>query len=152
MAIIKTVQTKAGLSAPSVVKTTAGFTVLPEHEMNTAQPVKLWEATKMYQPVTASSVGSKYFVVALRPDLKLAARYIEGRLSVRAEGTGLPNYFNAFIESGFNAGTGYYSLHVQVGGDKMLSRTLGSILLGLNVDFTLVAGMPAKLIGKGEAS
>ena len=106
-------------------------------KMKWATPVKLTDATQMYQPVYGTSGGSRYFVVAANKDLRIAARFQGGSLSVRIEGPGLDKNTGAIVQCGFDMhlpGKNYASLHLSVGGDPVLAnKTLGAVLLGLGL-------------------
>lgn len=109
----------------------------PKKQLHTATPVKLRDATLLYQPVYGTSSGSRYFMVAANPDLRVAARLDGGTLSVRIEGPGWTKHANEIAEAGFtnvDKAKGYASLHLNVGIDMNTARkTLGAILLGLGV-------------------
>lgn len=123
----------------------------PVGQMDTAEMMPLISAKRLLQPVSASSMGSRYFVVALRPDLKIAARYKDDHLSIRAEGDGMTKFAPNLSNAGFKNDNGYRSLHLgPVGGPAMMGRTLGSVLLGLNIEFTTIAAQPQVLVGKGK--
>jgi hypothetical protein len=94
----------------------------------------LEKADKLYQPVSATSAGSRYVVMGLGPSLKVAARLKGGVLSVRVEGDVVENK-EALESAGLNLKNGYASEHFHVGTDMMAKRTLGSIMLGLGVEF-----------------
>lgn len=96
-------------------------------------PVLLKNATKLYQPVRASSPTSVYHVVALNQDLRIAARLLKGNLSLRAEGNIL-KYQQQLINAGFEPDhfPEYCSVHLAVGTNPvMAARTLGSFIGGL---------------------
>lgn len=107
-------------------------------ELKTASPVKLRDATMMYQPVHGTSPGSRYFVVAANKDLRVAARYTSnGKLSVRIEGPSWQKYAANITDCGFtnvDSKKDYASVHLDVGHDMvMANKTLGALLLGLGV-------------------
>jgi len=62
-------------------------------KMFTAPTVTMIKATKLYQPVSGTSSGSRYFIIALSPAIKVAARWKKGHasegLALRVEGPGL---------------------------------------------------------------
>lgn len=115
----------------------APWSEFPEHMKKSAPLIPLRQATQMYQPVQGTSAGSRYYVVAANADLRVAARFQSGTLSVRIEGKGWDKYKAAIVASGFgkvSPNKQYASLHLEVGHDKvMASKTLGAVLLGLGI-------------------
>jgi hypothetical protein len=109
-----------------------------EEQMMTMEPVKLRDATHMYQPVKASSSGSRYFLVAACAALKVGVRYKDGNLSVRLEGPQWSSCIPQMTECGFTTiehAQAYASMHVKVNDMTLARKTLGAILAGLNVHF-----------------
>ena len=97
---------------------------------------KLREAKKMYQPVHGSSTGSRYFMVAGNADLRIAARFKGGTLSVRIEGDGWAKHAQSMATCGFDThgDKSYASVHLAVGGDLVLAnKTLGALIMGLGI-------------------
>lgn len=114
-----------------------GWANFPKHLMKSATPVPLAAANRMYQPVNGTSKGSRYYLVAGRSDLGVAARYDGHKLSVRIEGTGLAKWSSRMQACGFD-GVGpaskHTSLHLECGDPILASKTLGAILMGLNIE------------------
>jgi hypothetical protein len=54
--------------------------------------VALKDAVAMYEPVKGTNAGSIYYTFAFFPGLKMAARIMGSKLSVRAEGQMLDSY------------------------------------------------------------
>lgn len=104
-------------------------------KLSSAPTVKLRDATQMYQPVQGTSQGSRYFMVAAGSGLRVAARYDGSSLSVRIEGDKLKEHKTKIVSNQFKTGANndYASLHLEVGDLAMASKTLGAILLGLNI-------------------
>lgn len=104
-------------------------------KMKTAPQVKLRDANQMYQPVHGTSPGSRYYVVAGSDDLRVAARYTTGTLSVRIEGPKLAQHSASIKAGGFElkAAKDYASVHLSVDNDQLAAKTLGAILMGLGV-------------------
>lgn len=101
--------------------------------------IKLETATALGQKVAGTSPGSVYHVIALNPRVKLAARLLDGELSLRAEGplmTGAEKQGLAQLGMTFSAGGNYYSTHFKLG-DVPLARVLGAVLYGCSIAFTL---------------
>jgi hypothetical protein len=113
------------------------WALFEKSKMKSATLVKLRDATQMYQPVQGTSSGSRYYMVAANNDLRIAARYKSGTLSIRIEGPKFDKYTAVMEQCGFSKSDkseGYASLHLEVGDDMMLaSKTLGAVLLGLNL-------------------
>ena len=114
--------------------------------MFTAPLTKLRDATLLYQPVSGTSGGSRYFMVAANQDLRIGARLHGGTLSVRIEGPGWKKHVNGIKAVGFekvDKDQDYASLHLNVGADAMLAnKTFGAILLGLGIDDRDAAAEP----------
>jgi hypothetical protein len=109
-----------------------------EKTMKTAPLTKLRDANQMYQPVFGTSGGSRYYVVAGGPDIRVAARLAGGSLSIRIEGPNFSAHAAKYKALGLkNGGTGdYASIHLDVGKDPvMASKTLGAVLMGLGIPF-----------------
>lgn len=104
---------------------------------DTAKPVNLAIASQLYQPVNGTSPGSRYWVVGANEDIRVAARYQGGELSMRIEGPNWSKYEANLAKVGFNKISkvkGYASLHLAIGHDKMVAaKALGAILMGLGV-------------------
>ena len=104
--------------------------------LKTATPIKLRDATRMYEPVKGSSPNSRYFLVAANQDLRIAARYKGTSLSVRIEGPDWTKHGACIQACGFDnvqLAQGYASLHLHVGDPVIASKALGAILLGLGI-------------------
>ena len=105
-------------------------------KLKTLPVCKLREAKKMYQPVHGSSTGSRYFMVAGNADLRIAARFKGGTLSVRIEGDGWAKHAQSMATCGFDThgDKSYASVHLAVGGDLVLAnKTLGALIMGLGI-------------------
>jgi hypothetical protein len=134
---------------PSPATTVAG--IFPIEKMTGSHIVKLHQATQLYEPVHGSSAGSRYFVVALRPDLKVAARYRKNQLSVRIEGQGLSSYSKYLSDAGFPVqhGQTYTSLHLNVPTTQLAARSLGAVLGGLDMEWQTAAPKISVIANKG---
>lgn len=124
--------------------------VFPESEMMTAQTVKLKDADKLYQPVAGTSAGSRYFVIALAPDLKVAARYKNDEVSVRVEG-GVQAYKQLLKDNQFNIGGDgqYASLHVKTPELILARRVIGAVITGMGLPIVSPVPVFDLLVGKG---
>ena len=120
--------------------------------LQTAAVQQLAKATKMYQPVQGSSVGSRYFLLAGCDDVRVGVRYNGGALGIRIEGPGFNKYTKRFSEVGFaKIQKGYASLHLEVGTDAMVAnKTLGAVLLGLGIPFETPLPNLQMIAGKGS--
>lgn len=128
--------TKEKLEAIAPVKKTGMWLPFDQAKMKTAPLTKLRDATQMYQPVLGTSAGSRYYLVAANKDLRVAARYMPHKLSVRIEGPGFSKYVPEIKKAGIevHGAKGYASIHLDVGSDPtMANKTLGAILLGLGI-------------------
>lgn len=122
--------TAAAKDDPSAIQIWPVFDLKKIHSAN---PVKLRDATHMYQPVHGTSSGSRYFMVAAGKGIRVAVRYQVGQLSVRIEGDDLEKHLPKVLANQFKSGNGYASLHLEVGDPVMGAKTLGAILLGLGI-------------------
>ncbi|WP_162742361.1 hypothetical protein [Nitratireductor sp. OM-1] len=113
----------------------AGWGTFDLSQMKTAKPVPLSLADRMYQPVSGTSGNSRYYVVAGNQDIRVAARYKDGILSVRVEGPKLEKHMSAICSSGFDqkSGKNYASVHLSVVNDQLAAKSLGALLLGMGV-------------------
>lgn len=126
--------------APAYVETSmpekGKWGMMTPAEAKTMKPVSLVLADKMYQPVIGTSSPEPYYVVALRDDLKVAARLKGGSLSVRIEGTGFSKYTALLKDAELQVhGMSHASLHLDTKGAKMAARALGAVLCSLNINF-----------------
>ena len=79
----------------------SGWPVFDQKTMFTAPLTKLRDATQLYQPVSGTSGGSRYFMVAANQDLRIGARLHGGTLSVRIEGPGWKKHVTGIKAVGF---------------------------------------------------
>lgn len=130
----------------------AGFAKFPYEKMHTAELVKLRDATLMYQPVHGSSPGSRYFVIALTPDLRVAARWKDTTMSIRVEGPSFKKLADKLTACGFDNASGsgdYCSMHLTVGYDKvMASRCLGAVVASIGELTQVQTGVPSAAMVK----
>lgn len=129
---------EVGVAEPKApAKPDAMWQEFDPNKMNSAPPAHLRVATKMYQPVRGTSSNSRYFVVGGNSDIRVAARYKSGTLSVRVEGDGFDKYLSSITKAGLGAGKGgsgkYASLHLSVDDEMIAAKALGAVLLGLGV-------------------
>ena len=117
-------------------------------EMQTLPPVALLTASRMYQPIKGTTIGTRYFLIASAPEGNIAARYKGTQLSLRVEGK-ITSAKHTMQENGFNVAPGYASLHLTCPDTMMLKRAVGAVLLGLQLKYTTPFPEVTKIIGKG---
>lgn len=105
--------------------------VFHQSAMSSAPTVPLIHATKLYQPVDGTSSGSRYYVVAIHPECKMAARYKNGKLSVRLEGAMAGKVAGSI---GAGAGGSHYSTHLSVPPHEVL-KVLGSMISAVDLEW-----------------
>lgn len=89
----------------------------------------LANATKLYEPVSGSSINSTYYVVALGDGINIAVRYQSDRLSVRVEGAKIETYADSLVACGLSYKKGVYaSAHYQALDHIIAVKTIGAIL------------------------
>lgn len=101
------------------------------------KPIKLAEATILCQPVKGTSDGSVYYVVAISPSVKMAARIKKnGTISFRIEGKPSKEEVNLIQMSGMTpSGSSHWSIHF----DPLsvpVARCVGAFIMGLGINFT----------------
>lgn len=137
---------------PAVIatKNTPLTSTVSDSEMLTLTPMKLANATRMYYPVQGTSMGSRYYVVAVGPDIRVAARYKSNTLSLRAEGPKLMAHLASLKNVGFSAvpTKGYASVHLTVPTLLLANKSLGSLLTGLGVQFDTPIPQLQKIVSK----
>ena len=101
-------------------------------EMISGTPVELRNATKMYQPVKGTSNGSRYFVVGLHDECKVAARIKPGNdLSIRIEGNlvdSCPTFRKNLESVGFGLQSTHASFHRTGGHPFFCDMSVGAVL------------------------
>jgi hypothetical protein len=108
-------------------------------KMLTAPTVTMMEATKLYQPVRGTSSGSRYFMFAISPALRVAVRWkstpsSEG-LALRVEGSGLTNPYTVKMleQIGLDKKSDtHMSAHLTAANDIEARKALGALLFALN--------------------
>jgi len=113
-----------------------------------ACPLK--DATQMYQPVRGTSGGSKYFVVALSDDVKVAARVQGNAVSVRAEGNLTPKIKAALGSVGMDDKVDYMSAHFTATPNASAKKVVGAVLIGCGLDFDTPVPSVDKIQDKGQ--
>lgn len=136
-------QTKAPVAkAPTKPKATAvpvdatgTVEIFPKDKMKSAALVPLATATALYQPVSGTSSGSRYYVVGCGTGIKVAARLKSKTLSVRVEGPDFAKLSPKLIEAGVfgpefagQYNDGYASMHVDISGKSDAQKVVGAVL------------------------
>lgn len=101
------------------------------------EPVKLITADTLCQPTKGTSGGSIYYVVALSPSVKMAARIKKhGTISFRIEGTPSKEEVKKIQEAGMvQSGPSHWSVHFD-SVNVPIARCVGAFILGLGINFT----------------
>jgi len=116
-------------------KNASPWPVFDLQHMQTAPLVRLMNTTHMYQPVSGSSKGSRYFMVAANNHIKMAARYRNNQLSLRLEGD-LSKHKTFKDLSDFEIKSdAHASLHMSITDTKLAAKTLGAVMLDLDIMF-----------------
>lgn len=102
--------------------------IFPLSEITTAPVVKLFEATRLYQPVKGSGAQSRYFAIAISPGIKMAARILPSRVSLRLEGPDLVKLSPALKELGFTLSGGYCSMHIEISSVTEAGSAVGAVI------------------------
>lgn len=117
--------------------------------MSETEIVPLSVADTMYQPVSGTGSSSRYFMIARGEDLRVAARILNGKLSIRFEGD-LELYKDTFAVLGVNvASDTHASAHMDVGTLDMARRTIGSLLFGMDIAWDTENPVVAHLWNQG---
>lgn len=127
------------------------FPTFPLDKMKSAVSVPLATATQLFQPVKGSSANSRYYVVGLGPDVRVAARHQGEKLSLRIEGPAMTKHADKIAAAGIFGPefTGafkseYASMHVGGITSKVeLQRVIGAVLSSLA---PMIANAPADLL------
>lgn len=123
-------------------------------KMQSTPPCPLTEATMLYEPVKGSSSGSRYFVVAISSELKVAARVrLDGTMSIRIEGALAKNSERiskaGLGASNFDKSQGHVSMHLKTGNQVSAGKALCAVLGGLMVKWTTPTPDVSIIYGKG---
>ena len=109
----------------------------------TAPTVTMMKATKLYQPVKGTSSGSRYFIIAIGPSIRVAARWktapnSEG-LALRVEGSGLnhPETTLLLEQIGLDKkSASHMSAHLTVANEIEARKAIGALLYAINEPWT----------------
>ncbi len=122
------------------------------------KPVKLSEATKLHQPTVGTDDCSRYHVIALGDSVAVAARITENnKVSLRVELREHPNTKGsqkaktALLAAGLEKKPqGHYSLHLDPTDKQLAIQSVGAILHGIDLPFTLVTGNLQSIVRVGK--
>ncbi len=124
-------------------------------KLKTAKVVPLMNATKLYQPVNGTSSGSRYFALAIGPNLRVAGRWQSSSgghsLALRVEGPGLDEEETKALVVG--CGLDFKSpkhASVHLSSDSMIDirKAVGALLFGLGELWETGAPNPHVIQGK----
>lgn len=96
----------------------------------TAPTVKLASATSIYQAVSGTDGGSRYFCVGLSPNLNMAARWLGKNLSIRFEGN-LNIWAPTLTAAGLKISEKHASLHLTDITDLQVQKAVGGLLMAI---------------------
>jgi len=126
----------------------------PTEQLKSANTVKLAVATQMYQPVQGTSGSSRYFVVAISDEVKVAARIKGVSVSIRLEGPALGKHtFSTALKAvGITGGKDgqYASMHVEAPDPITAQKAIGSVLAALPVQWKTPMPSVGHLQGLGS--
>lgn len=147
--VIKEYTLKSGLTAgvPLTKNVIPDAVIPPEAVLNIMKetqpkPVPKAAASKLTlgQAVPGTNLNSTYHIVAIYPDMYVAARLKSTILSIRAVGS-VAKYKKGLEDASLTDKDGHYSQHFTVNEDKGLaSKTLGAVLSCLGVKKALEFG------------
>ena len=108
-------------------------------QLKTAKCVPLMKATHLYQPVSGTSSGSRYFVLAIGTKLRIAGRWQSGgggyTLALRVEGPGLKDEEVKALIVGCGLdfkSPKHASVHLSSESEIDIRKAVGALLLGLD--------------------
>jgi len=119
----------------------------PTGKFSKQDPCPLYKATKVYTPVTGTTGGSVYFVLAVFDGLNVAARVQGSKLSLRAEGPNLNEFQEALEDFGMDAKGGYSSGHYDVSNTGLMIKSLGALVGRIGFDRVKEVADISKFIG-----
>jgi hypothetical protein len=126
----------------------------PTDQLKSAETVKLSLATQMYQPVQGTSGSSRYFVVGISDEVKVAARIKGVSVSIRLEGPALGKqaFSTALKAVGISGGKNgeYASMHIEAPDPITAQKAIGSVLSALPVQWKTPMPTVGHLQGLGS--
>ncbi|NIT54879.1 MAG: hypothetical protein GWN00_01125 [Aliifodinibius sp.] len=138
---------------------TIGIDMAKDFSKNEAQgleghaAISLNDATDLLQPVMGTSAGSVYHVIALGEGIKVAARYVSKKASIRVAGDWVGAHMEYLKSLGLKvkeANPPYASIHVQAQDQLICRKFFGAVIASFAVDFAKVQGVLDVIMGKGK--
>lgn len=126
-------------------------TTTPEVANVTDTAVPLHTATKLMQPVTGTSGGSIYNVIALGDDAKVAVRIrTDNDVAIRVWPM-TDHGKKACASAGLDKKNGgHWSLHLHPGEKSLVGRSIGAVIFAMNLDWSGIIGDMQTLVGVGK--
>jgi hypothetical protein len=123
----------------------------PEVAKVTDEPVPLHTATKLMQPVTGTSGGSVYNVIALGADAKVAVRIKKDNDVAIRVWPMTDHGKKACSTAGLDSKSGgHWSLHLHPGEKALVGKSVGAVLFGMGLDWDGIIGDMQNLVGVGK--
>ena len=107
-------------------------------------PGKLGQALDCYLPVSGSTTGAVYYVIARYAGLNIAMKTKGGTLSLRAEGDNLDKYLEKLGLLGFKSHGSYASVHFKEPSKALIVKTIGAVVASLGFDHLQKVVNPSK--------
>ncbi len=128
----------------------------PTYKSTKSAIMHLSDAEHLHQTVRGTSNGSRYYVVALGDDAKVAVRIKSGTdISIRAICTAsVGSKEQVAVVKGFESASlqkaqgGHWSIHLHPTGMTMAERSIGATLFAMSIPFWAVTGDLKALVGK----
>lgn len=121
-------------------------------DIQAGERVLLKDAEQLYQPVYATSGGSRYFMIAGCPDLKMACRYNGDSISIRVEGKKMADFAAGLKMCGFTMHSKYSSVHLSPPKEDptLPVKTIGAIMFAIGAPWRTPVPDIAFIRNKGE--
>jgi hypothetical protein len=97
--------------------------------------IALRDATSMYQRVKGTSAHAVYVVVAVNEDVRVAAKVVGTKVSMRVEGNITPAVTTKMLSHGFSSNGVYMSAHYSCPENVTPDKVIGSVLVGCGLQF-----------------
>ncbi len=114
-------------------------------KLKTAVTLPLMGATHLYQPVNGTSSGSRYFVLAIGKNLRIAGRWQASSLALRVEGPGLEEEETKALIVGCGLdfkSAKHASVHLSSESVIDIRKAVGALLLGLDEEWLTTVPNP----------
>lgn len=148
--INKALSTSTSTQSKSVPKDTKSLLLSEAETVNGSGAIEygkppLINAVALLQAVKGTTPSSTYYVVSLSPCVKVAARYVQGTLSIRCEGSKKDSLKEIFDSFQMNYTPTYTSGHYSVNGKQSVLKAIGAFLALLPKEFSSIH--PSDFIG-----